>query len=361
MSRERLAPEVFNLPVDLIRRGFFTDTYFNRVKSLLEAGDLHTRALMQVFQKKEARLGGMDEAIAVIRLCSGRFLEGGEWQGGWDNLKVRALHDGDVITPNETVMTIEGDYPLFAHLETVYLGSLSRGTLVCKNVDAVSKAARGKPVYVFSARHDHYSVQPLDGHAARRAGIDSMSTDAQAALWGGKGMGTIPHSLIAAFGGDTVKAAEAFADLYHPEVNIIVLVDFDNDSVATSLAVARALGDRLWGVRLDTSDTLVDRSLWDSMGYFRPTGVAPELAFRVREALDREGFDHVKIIVSGGFDAGEVSRFEAAGAPVDAYGVGSSLIRGENDFTADIVMVEGKDCAKVGRSYRPNHRLESVQ
>ncbi len=358
---DRLPPESFNLPVDDIRRGFYTDVYFNRTKAVLEHGNQHPRAVMQVFQKKEAWVGGMDEAIACLKLCSGYFGAGGNWVEGWNELEVRALYDGDRVSPYETAMTIEGDYSLFAHLETVYLGSLARGTLVCKNVKAALAAAGGKPVLMFGARHDHYSVQPLDGLAARLAGMDQVSTDAQASLWGGKGIGTIPHSLIASLGGDTVAATRAFAELYYPGVNIVSLVDFDNDCVNTSLAVARDLGEKLWGVRLDNSETLVDRSLIDEMGYFKPTGVQPELAAKVREALDAEGFSHVKIIVSAGFDAAKIARFEAAGAPVDAYGVGSSLLRGENDYTADVVMVAGKPVAKVGRRYRPNERLEAVR
>ena len=170
----------------------------------------------------------------------------------------------------------------------------------------------------------------------------------------------MPHGLIAAYGGDTVHAAERFAAWAPPDVNVVVLVDFENDSVRTSLEVAHALGDRLWGVRLDTSRTLVDRSLGDELGDFDPRGVNERLVRRVREALDREGFERVRIVVSGGFDVRRIREFEAKGVPVDSYGVGSTLIRGENDFTADVVVVDGKPCAKVGRWYRPNPRLERV-
>jgi nicotinate phosphoribosyltransferase len=68
----------------------------------------------------------------------------------------------------------------------------------------------------------------------------------------------------------------------------------------------------------------------------------------------------VKIVVSGGFDAPRIREFEASGIPVDAYGVGSSLIRGQNDYTADVVMVDGRPAAKVGRRFEPNPRLERV-
>ena len=174
---------------------------------------------------------------------------------------MHALHEGDEIEPHETVMTIEGGYALFAHLETVYLGSLARRSLVMRNVREVVEAARGKQILFFPARHDHWLVQTGDGWAAHVAGAIGVSTDAQASWWGGRGIGTVPHGLIAAYGGDTVAAARAFADRYADEMNVTVLVDFDNDSVQTALEVADALGDRLWGVRLDTSETLVDRSL----------------------------------------------------------------------------------------------------
>src|SRR5882724_907508 len=205
--------------------------------------------------------------------------------------------------PTEPVLTIEGDYALFAHLETVYLGCLARRTLVMRNVREVVDAARGKPIFYFPARHDHWLVQTGDGWAAHVAGAIGVSTDAQASGWGGRGIGTVPHALIAAFGGDTVAAARAFAKRYAGEMNVTVLVDFENDSVRTSLEVADALGDDLWGVRLDTSERLVDRALWTRMGDFRPSGVNPVLVHRVRDALDAAGHERVKIVVSGGFDA----------------------------------------------------------
>jgi nicotinate phosphoribosyltransferase len=173
----------------------------------------------------------------------------------------------------------------------------------------------------------------------------------------------VPHALIAAYGANTALAATKFAewaDENDPDINVIVLVDFENDSVKTSLEVARVLGDRLWGVRLDTSRTLVDRSLWNEMGDFDPRGVNERLVRKVRDALDEAGFERVRIVVSGGFDAERITDFEAKRVPVDSYGVGSALIRGENDFTADIVLTDGLPSAKVGRSFRPNPRLELV-
>ena len=61
----------------------------------------------------------------------------------------------------------------------------------------------------------------------------------------------------------------------------------------------------------------------------------------------------MRIVVSGGFDAAKIREFEKLGAPVDSYGVGSSLLQGQNDFTADVVRLEGRDCAKAGRRSGP--------
>jgi nicotinate phosphoribosyltransferase len=355
----RLPPETFRLPVERMREGYYTDQYFNLTRELLEVEDRHPHVVMQVFQKEESILGGIDEAIAILKQCSGRHVDG-SWQDGWDELEVHALNEGDAVAPHETVLRIEGDYGLFAHLETVYLGCMARRTLVMRNVRAVVEAAHGKPILFFPARHDHWLVQTGDGWAAHVAGAIGVSTDAQASWWGGRGVGTVPHGLIAAFGGDTVAAARAFADRYHGETNITVLVDFENDSVRTALELAEALGDKLWGVRLDTSERLVDETLRDEPHPALHHGVTPLLARRVRDALDSAGHEHVRIVVSGGFDAEKIARFEAEGTPVDAYGVGSSLLRGQNDFTADVVRVDGRPVAKVGRHERPNPRLESV-
>ncbi|MFL5548646.1 MAG: nicotinate phosphoribosyltransferase [Gemmatimonadales bacterium] len=349
-DRRRLDPEVFNLPVAKMRAGYYSDKYFVRSRDILLAEGYRPRVTMQVFGKRTAFLGGIDEAIAILKECAVE----------WSELKVWALYDGDEVQPWETVLLIEGPYDAFAHLETLYLGVLSRRTRVGTNTRRVVEAAAPKEVLFFPARHDHWLVQTGDGYAAHVAGAIGVSTDAQASWWGSEGVGTVPHALIAAYGGDTVEATRKFADHVAPGVRLISLVDFHNDCVRTSLEVAEGLGDRLHGVRLDTSEMLVDRSLWHDMGQFRPTGVNPQLVWNVRRALDAAGHRKVKIFVSGGFTAERIRDFERAGVPVDGYGVGSSLFEGKYDFTADIVLLEGKPAAKVGRDFRPNPRMEEV-
>jgi nicotinate phosphoribosyltransferase len=349
----RLDPAIFQLPVEKMRDGYYTDKYFLYTRDVLLAeGDRRT-VTMQVFQKKSAYLGGVDEAIAILRLC---LTKGYSWQ----DIEVHALRDGDLVAPWETSMLITGPYAAFAHLETLYLGVLSRRTKVATNTRRVVEAAWPKPVMFFPARHDHWLVQTGDGYAAHIAGAIGVSTDAQASWWGSSGVGTVPHGLIAAYGGDTVAAAQAFVRTIR-DVSVIPLVDFENDSVKTSLAVARALGDRLYGVRLDTSETLVDQSIMPQMGRFKPTGVNPQLVWNVRAALDDAGFQNVKIVVSGGFDVEKIRHFADLNVPVDSYGVGSSLFKDTYDFTADVVLREGKPVAKAGRGYRPNVRLVRVE
>lgn len=361
MTSDRRKSARFDLPVAQIRRGHYTDAYFNFTKELLEAGGPDPVVTMQVFQKEEALLAGVEEAIEILRHCAGHERPDGEWELGWERLRVSALPDGHRISPQESVIHIEGPYSLFAHLETAYLGALARRTLVATNTARCVEAAAGKPVLYFGARHDGLCNQPGDGWAAHLGGAAEVASDAGAAWFEDSGVGTIPHGLIAAYGGNTVAAARAFADRFAERMNVTVLVDFDNDSVATALAVAAELGDRLWGVRLDTAGSVVDRALWEEMGGSDPTGVNVELARRVRAALDDEGHSRVKIVASGGFDADQVAEFEAAGAPVDAYGIGSAILAGSNDFTADVVCVDGEPVAKVGRELTPNDRLELVE
>jgi len=400
----RLAAWIFDLPVVELRAGYRSAVYFDRSRRILAAEGDDTRVTMQVFQRSDAMVAcGIDEALAVLALGAGSFRDaeaadrafaaylaardaarrarsvGGEtWiermraqveaEAAFDRhwrraepgeLEVSALRDGDLVDAWEPVVELTAPYRLVAHLESVYLGVLARRTLVASNVRGVVDAAGGKPVLFFADRFDHWATQGGDGYAAFVGGAQGVATDAQAAWWGERGLGTIPHALIATFGGDTVAAVAAFARQF-PGVPLIALVDFDNDSVATSLACAKEFGERLWGVRLDTSGTMVDRSLWSEMGEFAPTGVNRRLVEKVRQALDNGGFGHVRVIVSGGFTAERIAAFEATGVPVDSYAVGSSLLKGSADYTADVVLREGGPCAKVGRVHRPSARLQPV-
>jgi nicotinate phosphoribosyltransferase len=428
---QRLRPQVFRLPIEKIRSGYKSDIYFSRAKYVLEKDERRDHATMQVFQKHpHAVVVGTDQTLAILHVGAGRYRDrvrahglferyleaerrlygiwldlpriewsqyeptarevfeisrelAALWEPAWQDLSVRSLYDGETATAYEPVMHVEGEYAAFAHLETLYLGALTEGTKIATNTRDVVAAARGKAVIMFGARHQAQEAQAGSGYAAYIGGAVGVSTDEQGEWWGSKGLGTIPHALIAVYGGDTTVATLKFDEhinrapepLGHitapgtPEghVNVTALVDFQNDVVNTSLGVAHALGGRLWGVRVDTSESMVDLSIVRELvrreghteGDVR--GVSPRLVELLREALDASGYRHVRIVASGGFDAEKIRRFEDLGVPVDVYGVGSALVHGTTfDHTADIVRAAGRDASKVGRGYVASDRLHRV-
>jgi nicotinate phosphoribosyltransferase len=242
-------------------------------------------------------------------------------------------------------------------------------TRVATNVRECVRAAQGKPLLFFPARFDVPEVQEYDGYAARIGGAAGASTKAGARAFPTGAVGTMPHALIAAFKGDTVAASLAMAEA-GVQGPIWALVDFRNNSARESVAVFRAFKERgleLDGVRLDTSQGLVDESI-QHLERDRPreelTGVCPELVHEVRNQLDDAGGREVKIAVSGGFSAEKITSFETQRVPVDVYAVGERLLRGSNPFTSDIVgyYEQGKliPCAKIGRELRHNTRLRRV-
>lgn len=344
--------------IDKIRCGYYTASYFNRTKEILLAEKNFRVATMQIFQKHEGSiLCGVEEVIELLKAAVGYF-EKDEWIDKWNTLKVKSLSDGDRLSSWETVMHITGPYVYFANLESVYLGILARRTLVATNTRGVVEAAGGKPVICFADRFDIFLNQEGDGYAAKVGGANAVCTQAHCKWLNEEPVGTIPHALIAINKGDTVAATLQFAK-HMKGANVVALVDFDNDCVGTSLKAARCLGKKLWGVRLDTPENVIDKSLQNEVQPRKELyGVNPILVRLVRKALNQEGFIKVKIIVSSGFNEQKIAWFEKERAPVDVYAVGSALIHGENDFTADIVKVEGKKLAKVGREYRDNSKLK---
>ncbi len=391
----------------------------------INPGDIATgdiQAEMQFFTRRRpfAVIAGVDKALSILRHCAGYFEEVGDFVGTWDQLEVEAVHDGVLTHYNgdpmhvQPVIKVRGRYRDFALLETPMLGALARASRVATNVHNTLVAARGKPVLFFPARFDAHEVQAADGYAydiaVRRFNLDYgeqinslVSTDAQGDWWGSYGGGTIAHAAIACFLGDLIETMLVFARTQPPEIPRIALVDFNNDSVRDSLGVLRAYFNRYWaalkagdeseaqrwvlyGVRLDTSGSLRDVSVAPLGDKRLDMGVSPRLVWRVRQALDRawESWElppdcrdraadycrRVRIVVSGGFNPEKISWFEESGVPVDAYGVGSSLMSNDStvgtstDFTADVVRVrvagQWIDMAKVGRTACSNPDLEPV-
>jgi nicotinate phosphoribosyltransferase len=354
--------------------GYYSDRYFVLTAKTISHAGLDPVVMMQVFAKRQGVLAGMYEALRLLQTQLAIDPRTGA-RYAFEELTIDTLVDGDVVLPWEPVMHITGPYLAFAHLETDYLGVIARRTLIATNVRRVIDAANGKPVIFMGARHDDWRVQTADGFAAKVGGVASVSTDANGAWWGGGGVGTMPHSMIASFGGDVVRATLQFARYCREaalNIDVVSLTDYHNDVIGDSLAVARAMRDEfgdgaLWGVRVDTSERLVDKSLVAPamrLPARRLNGVCPELVVLLRSALDAEGFDYVRIGVSGGFHVRKIGRFEAEHVPVDFYGVGSSLLGHNNgdadgltnnfDFTADVVRLDGSAESKAGREERGN-------
>jgi nicotinate phosphoribosyltransferase len=323
----RLMGMVRTRPSREIMSGDSADVYFARAASILEREGLDPLVTMEVFTRQDAVLCGIDEAKNLLGHVLARCDP--------SEVTVEALDDGDRIGPKEVVLRIRARYLQFGLYETALLGMLAQSTGWATAARECVDVAAPAPVISFGARHVHPDITDVLDYAAIVGGCVGASTPAGARLAGLNPTGTMPHSLVLIFG-DTVRAAEAFDRDLGPEVPRIVLVDTFRDEAEEALRVAHALGDRLYGIRLDTP---AERGR-----------VTADLVHEVRARLDVEGYGHVKIVVSGGLTPERIQYFKDAGAPVDSFAVGS-YISGATpiDFTGDIKEIDGKPIAKRGR------------
>ncbi len=310
-----------------ILSGDSADVYFARAASILEREGLDPLVTMELFARQDAVLCGIDEAKNLI----GHVLATADL----NETTVEALSDGDRIGPKEVVLRIRARYRQIGLYETAILGMMAQSTGWATAARECVDVASPEPVVSFGARHVHPDITDVLDYAAIVGGCVGASTPAGARLAGLNPTGTMPHSLVLIFG-DTVAAAEAFDRDLAADVPRIVLVDTFKDEAEETLRVAHALGDRLYGIRLDTPS---ERGR-----------VTADLVKEIRARLDQEGYDHVKIVVSGGLNPERITYFKEQGAPVDSYAVGS-YISGATpiDFTGDIKEIDGKPIAKRGR------------
>lgn len=350
--QERLTNRTFQFD-ERYKDGYFSASYFLKTEKIIKDEFPETIVTMQWFTRKKARVCGIDESIALLHT----FARSPE------NLRIEALNDGDYVEPWEPVLKVHGRYQDFGYLEGSIDGILARRTSVCTNCDEVMKAKSSQSnVMFFGDRDDDPRNHPGDGYAAYVAGIKLVCTDAMGEWTGQKGIGTMPHALIVMHEMDLIKASEDFHKTF-PEDNLTILVDTNNDVINDTLLVARHFKEKLWGVRIDTSISLEDK-------YFERNpvndpnvethGVNVTLVKALRKALDDENFHHVKIVVSSGFTAEKVALFTKENAPVDTYGIGGSLIKCTRSFTGDVVNINGKAMAKVGRKEIFSKRLKAV-
>jgi nicotinate phosphoribosyltransferase len=344
-DHKRLTNQTFKLDIDRMRRGWYSDKYFENIGRMLTVlasegyvysgqypnlsphaaaedvpvGDIEVE--MQWFTRRAGStiVVGVDKSLEMLRYCTG-YWEGDQFVDTSDTLEVWAVHDGTVVESDgnplnaEPVIRVRGRYRDFALLETPTLGVLTRSSRVATNVYETLMAARGKPVLFFPARFDLHEVQAADGYAyniaIQRFNMDFshqvgsfVSTDAQGDWWGGAGGGTVAHAALASFLGDTAEAMMQFGRVLPANIPRIALVDFNNDSVRDTLLVLEVMfrkyqelcdrGDQaeaakyvLYGVRLDTSGSVRDISVAPLGDPVLDLGVNPRLVFNVRQALD---------------------------------------------------------------------------
>jgi len=317
MQRTRPSMEILS--------GATADVYFARANSILDREGMDPVVTMEVFCREDAVICGMSEAMNLI----------GHVLADEPGAVVESMADGDIVTSKEVVLRIRARYRAFALYETAMLGMLAQSTGWATAARQCVEAAAPQPVIGFGARHVHPDITDVLDYASIVGGCVGASTPAGARLAGLNPTGTMPHSLVLIFG-DTVRAAEAFDRDMPPDVPRIVLVDTFKDEAEEALRVAHALGDKLYGIRLDTPS---ERGR-----------VTADLVTEIRARLDQEGYGHVTIVVSGGLTPDRIRYFKDKGAPVDSFAVGS-YISGATpiDFTGDIKVIDGRPIAKRGR------------
>lgn len=439
---------LFNIPAEelqKLRQGWYTDAYFTNIVKIMERlgeesytfqgncdlkeidcnsvaiGDLEVE--MQLFARRKP-LGlvvGIEEALHILRECSGYFDENNNFVNTYNQLEVEAIPEGTLVEYSgnplaiKPVLKIRGKYRDFARLETPLLGVLTESTRIATNVFEVLQAAKGKDILFFPARFAHYSLQAIHGYAYKKA-VDVynqlsgkncrsyVSTEDQGRLWGGHGGGTTAHAYIAVFLGDTAETMLQFARILPPSVPRIALVDFHNDCVTDSNIVMESMFReyyslkkagkekeaecyKLYGLRTDTSGNMKDKSIEPLGDPKLDCGVNARLICKMKKAisdsyrtwswLDEDGLvlakewcANIKIVATGGFNKERIADFEQLGVPVDIYGVGSSLLSNcskcgtNSDYTADIVQVKVNGqwypLAKEGRKPADNPELRRV-
>lgn len=317
-------PRFYQATEDEIRAGETTDVYFRRTVQIIEEAGLD-RQVRAEFSVKSlpgnlpwAVFAGLEEVFAL--------LDGLQ-------LDIRGVPEGTIIRPWEPIMEFSGNYLSFAVLETAILGLICQASGVATKAARIRHLAGDKILASFGARRMHPSVAPVIERAAFIGGCDGVSVVKSADLLGQDPTGTTPHALMLLVG-DTVQAMHLFDQIIDPEANRIALIDTFLDEKFEAIRVAEAMGDRLWGVRLDTPGSR--------------RGDFAKILEEVRWELDLRGFEHVKLVVSGGLDEDDVDKLRPL---VDSFGVGTSIANAKTiDFAMDIVEIEGEPVAKRGKS-----------
>ncbi|WP_373437110.1 nicotinate phosphoribosyltransferase [Metamycoplasma equirhinis] len=317
--------------------------YFFKTEKIAKSKKINDIVTLQFFQRhNNVMLCGINEVLELL-----------EKNTSTNKYKIRYVPEGSIINNREVVLELEGPYFEFGKWEGIIDGILARQSSIATNSYRVTSAANNKLVISMADRADHYRNQIDDAYAINLGGIKNHSTLAASNHNLEHTYGSMPHALIQMFHGDVVAACKAYHKAF-PNDKLYALVDFHNDVIADSLACLKEFGKKLYGVRIDTSKALIDKMFTEGEAEF---GVTPTQVKRLREALDQNGGKHVKITVSSGFNAEKIKDFEDEKTPVDAYGVGASLLKVWVNFSADATKLNDEKIAKAGRFYLTNPNL----
>ncbi len=307
-----------------IKAGQVSDVYFARTVQILNARNNRKRVRAEVrlksFPQDDWTFGVLVGIEEVAHLLEGLPVD------------VWAMDEGSLFGPREPVLVIEGTYVDWAQYETALLGFLCQASGIATKAARCKRAAGERQVISFGARRMHPVLAPMIERNAFVGGCDGVAVTKSAELIDADPVGTIPHALVLLFG-DTVEALRAFHDVVDQKVRRVALIDTLQDEKFEAIRVAEALGKDLYAVRLDTPSSR--------------RGDFASILTEVRWELDIRGFDHVKILASGGIDEYEILKLNPL---VDGYGVGTAIANAPVlSFALDIVEIEGAPMAKRGK------------
>jgi len=315
--------KLFTADFDDIKSGRVTDVYFDRTIKILKAKGID-KWVKAEFIAKNLPDDGEWGIFAGLEECS-RLFEGMK-------INVRSMPEGTVFRAYQPVLEIEGMYTDFGIYETAILGFLCQASGIATKAARCKKVAGDRGVISFGARRMHPTIAPMIERSAYIGGCDGVAVLMSGELIGADPVGTMPHALIIMMG-NSVEATRAFHEVIEPQVKRVALVDTFGDEKFETIAVAEAMGEKLYGVRLDTPASRRGNFL--------------RILEEVRWELDLRGYKHVKLFVSGGLDEYKINELNPL---VDAYGVGTAISSAKVvDFAMDIIEVEGKPLAKRGK------------
>ena len=375
-----------------------TDKYFTKTKHIVEMHG-EKEVTYGVFIRRDIIVAVQPALDLIKKYCP--------------EAKVIRLHPEGTILPAETkIFTVTGPFSKLVELETLFLQKVGFACVSAYNAYKMTSALPKVPFMDMHARHatgDDMSVlcaygASIGSNTAKIQGAKGFigsANDITSKFFGAeKGMGTMPHAIIG-YAGGTLESVKMYVEANPDDINIIALVDYYGEEITDSLAVADWFYNKehlneqgkVLGVRLDThggrfvegldyeksvkivcdwlhvygeyeavKTVMGDRAYdMDTLHITTDkvrkllfgTGVSAANIINMRNILDANDYQGVKIIASSGFNPFKCDIMAKVGAPINMVGTGSFLPEklSETYATADIYEYDGVVSIKVGREW----------